>query len=212
MIKRKSSILTLKILTLSAMLAALSIVMGKFLAINAGEVLRFSFENLPILFSAYAFGPLVAIAVGVVADLVGCLMVGYTINPLVTLGAALIGGGSGVIFYIGKKFKLSTPLNICLGVFLGHIIGSVLVKTVGLAAFYQMPFGVLLLWRLLNYAIIGALETVILYFLLRNRYLNGLVLSFGAADGKGVSPDKSYKTESIQTKEFTKEENEDDLR
>ena len=212
MIKRKSSILTLKILTLSAMLAALSIVMGKFLAINAGEVLRFSFENLPILFSAYAFGPLVAIAVGVVADLVGCLMVGYTINPLVTLGAALIGGGSGVIFYIGKKFKLSTPLNICLGVFLGHIIGSVLVKTVGLAAFYQMPFGVLLLWRLLNYAIIGALETVILYFLLRNRYLNGLVLSFAAPDGKGVSPDKSYKTESIQTKEFTKEENEDDLR
>lgn len=212
MIKRKSSILTLKILTLSAMLAALSIVMGKFLAINAGEVLRFSFENLPILFSAYAFGPLVAIAVGVVADLVGCLMVGYTINPLVTLGAALIGGGSGVIFYIGKKFKLSTPLNICLGVFLGHIIGSVLIKTVGLAAFYQMPFGVLLLWRLLNYAIIGALETVILYFLLRNRYLNGLVLSFGAADGKGGSPDKSYKPESIQTKEFTKEENEDDLR
>ena len=212
MIKRKNSILTLKILTLSAMLAALSIVMGKFLAINAGEVLRFSFENLPILFSAYAFGPLVAIAVGVVADLVGCLMVGYTINPLVTLGAALIGGGSGVIFYIGKKFKLSTPLNICLGVFLGHIIGSVLVKTVGLAAFYQMPFGVLLLWRLLNYAIIGALETVILYFLLRNRYLNGLVLSFGAADGKGGSPDKSYKAESIQTKEFTKEENEDDLR
>ncbi|MBQ2738581.1 MAG: folate family ECF transporter S component [Clostridia bacterium] len=211
MIKQKKSALTLKILTLSAMLSALSIVMGKFLAINAGEVLRFSFENLPILFSAYAFGPLVAIAVGVVADLVGCLMVGYSINPLVTLGAALIGGGSGVIFYIGRRLRLSPTLNLVLGVFIGHILGSVLVKTVGLAAFYQMPFGVLMLWRLLNYAIIGALEAVILYFLFKNSYLNGLVLSFGVKDGKGGERKDCDKSEYIKTKEFDKGDEDNDL-
>ena len=81
----------LKITVLLAMMVAISILMGKYLAINMGETLRFSLENTPIILSGIAFGPLAGAAVGIVADLVGCLMVGYTINPIVTLGAAVIG-------------------------------------------------------------------------------------------------------------------------
>ena len=159
----------LRILVAAAFLAAISIVSGKYLQLPVGEVLRFSFENMPIILAGIAFGPFVGLCVGVVADLVGCLMVGYTINPLVTAGAACIGLVSGLVSFLLTKLNASHTLKIVLSVGIAHIVGSVLVKTVGLAIYYDMPLWALMLWRLLNYAIIGTLEGVILWFLLRSR-------------------------------------------
>ena len=164
---------TLRIMTISALLCAMSIILGKYLAIRGGEVLRFSFENLPILLSGMMFGPLVGAAVGVVADLVGCLLVGYAINPIVTLGAALIGLSSGVLYALTEKLPLG--VRVTLSVTVAHLLGSVLLKTLGLAAFYSMPLGVLLLWRLLNYVIVGALEVLLCAAVLKNRALARLV-------------------------------------
>jgi len=164
---------TLRIMTISALLCAMSIILGKYLAIRGGEVLRFSFENLPILLAGMMFGPLVGAAVGVVADLVGCLLVGYAINPIVTLGAALIGITSGLTYFLTQKLPLGVRVTV--SVTAAHLLGSVLVKTLGLAAFYAMPIGVLLLWRLLNYAIVGALEVFLCAVILKNRALARLV-------------------------------------
>ncbi|MBQ9798211.1 MAG: folate family ECF transporter S component, partial [Clostridia bacterium] len=86
-----------RLLAVSAFLAALSIICGKYLALSLGNVLRFSFENLSILLAGMVFGPVVGAVVGIVADLVGCLMVGYAINPLVTLGAACVGLLGGLL-------------------------------------------------------------------------------------------------------------------
>ncbi len=47
----------LQLLAVSAFLAALSIICGKYLALSLGNVLRFSFENLPIVLAGVAFGP-----------------------------------------------------------------------------------------------------------------------------------------------------------
>lgn len=163
---------SLKVLCVSAFLAALSIVFGKYLAINVGEVLRFSFENMPIMFASIAFGPLVGMAVGIVADLVGCVLVGFTINPVVTLGAAAVGLFSGLTYHLLTKFsKLNHPIKITLSVAVAHIIGSLVIKTVGLAAYFSMPFFVLMLWRLLNYAIIGVLDGVLLWYLFKNKLI-----------------------------------------
>ena len=96
---------SLKITVALAMLAAISIICGKYLAIPGGEVMRFSLESMPIILSGMAFGPVAGIAVGAVADLVGCFMVGYTVNPLVTLGAASIGAISGILPFITKKIS-----------------------------------------------------------------------------------------------------------
>ena len=163
---------SLRMLCVSAFLAALSIVFGKYLAINVGEVLRFSFENMPIMFASIAFGPLVGMAVGIVADLVGCVLVGFTVNPLVTAGAAAVGLFSGLVYQLLTSFtRLNHPIKITLSVAAAHIIGSLVIKTVGLAAYYSMPFFVLMLWRLLNYAIIGVLDGVLLWYLLKNKLI-----------------------------------------
>ena len=160
----------LKVLVSIALLSAISIICGKFLAIPGGNVLRFSFENLPIILSSFAFGPIAGMITGVVADLIGCVMVGYTINPIVTLGAASIGLMSGLSYIILKKLPL--PVRVLLSVFIAHITGSVIIKTIGLSKFYEMPFFTLLLWRLLNYVIVGSLEFVLLYYIMRSKAIS----------------------------------------
>lgn len=159
----------LRLLAVSAFLAALSIVCGKYLALPVGNVLRFSFENLPILLAGMMFGPITGALVGIVADVLGCVMVAYTINPLVTLGAACIGLLGGVLFRLTKRLPLLWQT--CLTVILTHLVASVVVKTFGLAAYYDMPFHILLLWRLLNYAVVGVVEWLLLYTILKNQAL-----------------------------------------
>ena len=159
----------LRLLAVSAFLAALSIICGKYLALPVGNVLRFSFENLPILLAGMMFGPITGALVGIVADLLGGVMVAYTVNPLVTLGAACIGLLGGVLFRLTKKLPLLWQT--CITVILTHLVASVVVKTFGLAAYYDMPFHILLLWRLLNYAIVGVAEWLLLYTVLKNQAL-----------------------------------------
>lgn len=156
---------SIKIMACASILAAMSIVLGKYLAFNLTPVIRISFENLPILIAGIFFGPVVGAAVGIVADLLGCLMVGYTINPIITLGAGSIGLISGLISLALKKSKLPRVL---FSVVAAHLIGSVTIKTIGLVIFYSMPLMETAMWRLLTYAIIGTAECVLIYLLVKN--------------------------------------------
>lgn len=163
-----------------ALLVAISIISGKFLAFRVGDILRFSFENLPILFAGVAFGPVAGALVGVVADLLGCVMVGYAINPIVTIGAAALGAVAGGSALLLKKTKLSNRLTLAISVICAHFIGSVVIKTAGLAAFYAMPYFVLMLWRGLNYVIVGAVEYFILAALFSSK---GVTMQLGKLKG-----------------------------
>ncbi|MBQ9773763.1 MAG: folate family ECF transporter S component [Clostridia bacterium] len=160
-------------LAVCALLSALSIVCGKYLAINLGPVMRFSFENLPILLAGISMGPVSGALVGLVADLLGCVLVGYTVNPLVTLGAVSIGLIGGLSYRLTGKLPFA--VRVCASVVLAHLTGSVLIKTWGLAAFYDMPFYLLMAWRALNYLIVGSAEFGLLYFILKNRAIKRLL-------------------------------------
>ena len=164
-----------RMLAVSAMLAAMSIVCGKYLAIPVGNVMRFSFENLPIILSGMMFGPVAGALTGVVADLFGCLLVGYTINPIVTLGAFFIGLTSGAICKLSSV--KNDVLKIVLCVVLSHIVGSVVIKTFGLAAFYSFPVYVLMAWRALNYLIVAIAEILVLNLLAKNSFIKNLMFN-----------------------------------
>lgn len=192
--KRKNGARSLRLVASLAMLAAISIICGKYLAIRGGDILRFSFENLPIIFAGIAFGPVSAVLVAVVADLMGCLLVGYAINPIVTAGAAAIGLVSGASAQLFKKLKLPRLLSVSLSVASAHLVGSVIIKTLGLAKFYDMPLVALMLWRLLNYAIVGVLEALILYYLLRSKAIMQVI--------NDVAPRKAAKSFSAFANSF----------
>ena len=102
------------------------------------------------------------------ANPVGCLLVGYEINPLVTLGAAVIGLSAGAVRLLFPKLTKRLWLTVLLSELIAHLLGSVVIKTVGLAVYYSMPFIILMLWRLLNYLIIGIIEGALIYVLMKN--------------------------------------------
>ena len=163
---------TLKVMVAVSLLCAMSIILGKYLAINIGEVLRFSFENMTIILSGMMFGPLIGLVSGIAADLIGCLLVGYAVNPIVTVGAGAIGFLAGLIYFLMNKTKLPYAIKILFPIVISHLIGSVIIKSVGLAAFYDMPIIVLMLWRGLNYLLIGAAEYALIYFIMKNKTIN----------------------------------------
>ena len=176
---KRSPYKDVRVIVLLSLLAALSILCGKYLAFPGGgdTMIRFSFENLPILLAAMHVGPIAGMTVGILADLLGCLMVGYAINPIITLGAAAIGLFGGLIPRIIPK-AWPRLLRIAITVSAAHLIGSVVIKTFGLSQYYAMPFIVLMLWRLLNYAIISVLESTILYLLGKNAAVAKQLRSF----------------------------------
>lgn len=160
-------------LCFAAILAAMSLVLGKFLQIPNPfqEFIRISFENLPILLAGLTMGPVVGALVGVVADLIGCALYGYSINPIITVGAAAVGAVSGIMsHYVVRKPLLA---RVIVSAALAHTVGSVLIKSAGLAAWYltkyQLGYFEFLAWRALNYAIVCTAECLILCLLFRHR-------------------------------------------
>ena len=154
--------------TLSA-LAAIGILLGRFLKLDIGVFMRFSLETMTIIFSGIVFGPILGAAVGIVQDLIGCLVNGYSVIPLITLGCASIGAVSGVLYRLLKRLPFT--LRLTASTISAHIVGSVLIKTIGLSTRYGLNFGVTLAWRILNYIIVGAVEVTVLCFLLKNKQL-----------------------------------------
>lgn len=132
---------SLRILTLAAMLAAVSAVIGivckNFLTFNI--YYRITFENLPVILAGLLFGPFVGAAVGVAADAASCLMsTNPALNPLISLGAACVGFCAGAV----PKWLLprrGTP-QIALSVAAAHLIGQVLVKSLAKMVWYYMPW------------------------------------------------------------------------
>ena len=94
---------------------------------------------------------------------------------IITLGAATVGAVSGICSLIFKKCPLG--LRLIPTVALSHILGSVVVKTFGLAAWYDMPIPELMLWRLLNSTIVGVLEYTLLFIILKNKTVSGQIKS-----------------------------------
>ena len=173
MSKRRPVFQNVRSLTVAAMLTALSVVIGifckNFLNFGAG-LFRISFENFPILLSGFLFGPIVGCVVGVATDIISYLLSGqiYPPNLLVTLGAGLIGAIAGIVFRTPVQNR---HLRIALSVSAAHLIGSMVVKTIGLYQYY----GIAVLWRLPIYFLIAVVETVLLCILLDRSAIRDLI-------------------------------------
>ena len=149
---KKTSVRTL---TMLALLVAMSIVFSRVLSISTGFV-RFNLGSLPVLLAAVVFGPGAGFAVGAVADIIGGVLAGYAINPLITLGAGAIGLVAG--FAWQKLSSLSTNLRLAA------------ITSLALRLFYGYPWATLAV-RIPNALILSAVNVVLLRILLENRSL-----------------------------------------
>ena len=170
--KQKNGLRNVKVLTTAAMLGALSVVIGIFCKnfLNFGNGLfRVTFENFPIILSGILFGPAVGAAVGIVSDMVSYFLStqSFAISPIVTLGAALVGAVSGTVSnYVIKKHG---TLRVVISTLAAHVVGSLIVKTFGIYTYYNMSYGMLLLYRIPTYAAIIAVESFFLCLIFRHK-------------------------------------------
>lgn len=151
-------------LIFASLYAAMSIILGKYLSFTA-LTLRISFENLPLLASGMMLGPVWGGIVGLLADIIGCLLVGYDINPIITAGAVSI----GVIAGLMPKPKKNVGARVALSVSLSHLVGSVLIKSLGFYVYYGTPYFAVLVERLGVYSLIAAAEVIVLITLFSNK-------------------------------------------
>ncbi len=170
-----------KVLTLSAMLTTMSVVIGilckNFLTFNI--YYRITFENLPVIFSGILFGPFVGAAVAVCADLISCLCsANPVVNPIISVGALAVGFLSG---YVSHHISFrSENLRIGMSVALAHLIGQVAIKSVGKILWYGMPWWGVFLGLGVS-ILVGILEFFAIRGLLKH---NGIRSELGKVLGK----------------------------
>ncbi len=166
--ERKAALISVKALTVSAMLAAMSVTIGIFCKtfLNFGSGLfRVTFENLPIVLCGITFGPFMGAIVGVATDIVSYLLSpqAYPPNFIVTFGAGAIGAISGAVSRLLNKH--TDTVRITVSIVTAHFFGSMIIKSIGLFAFY----GWAVLFRIPVYILITAVEIIILNLLFKNR-------------------------------------------
>ena len=151
--------ISVRTLTAMALLIAMSIVFSRVLSISTGFV-RFNLGSLPV--------PWAGFVVGMVADIIGGVLAGYAINPLITLGAASIGLVGGLGWQ--KLSNLRTGNRLWCSVLAAHFVGSMVINSLALHLFYGYAWAVLVA-RIPNALVRTAVNTVLLRILLENRAL-----------------------------------------
>jgi ECF transporter S component (folate family) len=161
-------------ITFCAVLVAISVIIGIFCKnfMNfGGGLFRVTFENLPIIFAGILFGPLFGGLVGGATDFISYLLSAqiYPPNLIVTFGAVMIGVVAGLVPRIAVK-KRGT-FQFVLSEILAHLVGSVIIKSIGLYAFY----GIAVLWRIPLYAVIMLIEVSLIILIYKNSNFKKLI-------------------------------------
>ena len=167
----KNSKTSVRTLVMLALLTAMSIVFARVFTISSGFV-RFNLGALPTHLAAVWFGPAGGFAVGALADMIGGTLSGYSINPLITLGAGSVGLVSGLLFRQLSQLRLGLRLQ--LSITAGHVVGSVIINSIVLHLFYGYAWPVLAA-RIPNALILSAVNTVLVRLLLQNKSLREIV-------------------------------------
>ena len=103
---------------------------------------------------------------GALADIIGGILAGYAINPLITLGAASIGLVGGWLWQTLHTLRLGQRL--LLSVVAAHVVGSIIINSLALHIFYGYAWSVLAA-RVPNALILAAVNTVLLRLLMENK-------------------------------------------
>ncbi len=171
--KNSKSLRNVRVLCAVALLSGLAIIIAYLCkSLTLTPSLRVTFENLPIILCGYLFGPILGALCGAAADLISTPIFGYSINPLITVGAAVVGFAAGAVrFWI---FRRDGKLPLLCSVAAAHFFGNILVKSAAFTIWYGTPI-LALLPRIPLYIGIAAIEFFLLWALLSNRGIQNVI-------------------------------------
>lgn len=185
-------------LTLGAVLVAMQVILARYAGIQVNEGLRISLETVPIILAGFWLGPVAGMAVGGVADVIGTILSGYgTYFPLLTVGPMLLGAlcGLGARWLpAGAPAGWRHAIRFLAVVLVAEVLNSLLYGTWALTLYYsiivgrEVPFSVLFLGRLATKPVTIAADLLLSYSLYRLLYRQTGALPAGQAG----TPAKAY--------------------
>ncbi len=156
-----------KKLVVSGILVALSIVLTRLFVVNIEQTIRISFGFVPIMLAGMLLGPIWGLAVGGLADLLGCLLFGVTPFLPITLTSALVGLLAWLLYRLTAGRK--EWLRVLISVSVTQIICSMFLQTLWLSLL--MPgatFAGLFFWRAVVALATIPVFTILLYAVLKS--------------------------------------------
>ncbi|MDO4345404.1 MAG: folate family ECF transporter S component [Eubacteriales bacterium] len=118
-------------LVFMALCVALQIVFSKVISIDLGFA-RITISSLPTILAGLWFGPLAGGVCGMAADILGCLLKGFAVNPLITLSTMTWGIIPALMRPLMRGEKGKKIAVLCLSIALCALCGTLVLTTAGL--------------------------------------------------------------------------------
>ena len=143
-------------LTATAMMTALSIVFERIITITPAANtmdIRITLANIPIILAGIFVSPVMGAVCGVVSDLLGCVISGYTPFPILTLAPLVMGFLTGFVVKVYGERKLAESrvaaryTLLALSVAFSHIVSSFVITTYGLSVMRGVGFAPMFITR-----------------------------------------------------------------
>ena len=162
--------ISLRMLTVLAVLIAMQIVLSRFASISAWNV-RIGLGFIPVAVSGILFGPAAGALVGAISDVIGAILFpSGAFFPGVTLKAALSGALYGFVFsgFFRKRLAKGMPRQIVpplIAALIDQWILGFLLNTYFISVLYGSSFKGLLAVRSVQAAIMCVVQAILLYVL-----------------------------------------------
>lgn len=140
-------------------LTAIYLILSRFLAINIGGFGRIQLGVIARIMAGIWFGPFAGALCGLASDLLGCLIQGYAVNPLITF-AAILWGVIPALFVPQRSdtmagaqpsvSKKGAVMKLCAGTVIACIVCTLFVTTAALVWFNGYSFYAILPTRLIQ--------------------------------------------------------------
>lgn len=164
---QKKQYWNVKTLVYMALLIALHLILTRVFVIELGAY-RISVGSVTTILAGLWLGPVAGGVCGLCADLIGCMMKGYAVNPFITVAAILWGVIPALAkpLFVNKK-KTGKTVGICVSIVFTAVLSSLILTTAGLVIFLGYNFYTIMPGRLIQFAIlipIYCVLTCLLYF------------------------------------------------
>ena len=164
---QKKQYWNVKTLVFMALLIAMHLVLTRVLVIDLGAY-RISVGSVCTILAGLWLGPVAGGVCGLCADIIGCFMKGYAVNPFITVAAILWGVLPALAkpLFANRK-KTGKTVGICVSIVVTAILSSLVFTTAGLVIMLGYNFYAIMPGRLVEFAImipIYCVLTCLLYF------------------------------------------------
>ena len=182
--KNKKMTWDTRTLVFLGLLVAMHIVLVRLVVIDLGSY-RINIGSVCTILAGLWFGPVAGGVSGLISDVLGCILKGYAINPLITVAAILWGVIPALMRPLMTGSKVKKTGMLWLSVVVTSILATLVFTTAGLVLLLGYNFYAIMPGRIVQWAIMTpiycVLTSVLYYSPLTNMVLNATTRKEGRA-------------------------------